>query len=137
MTQGNPKASEGWLVSSSFEGRIDTKNVDYRQSIRDVTLYGLDATGNGSYTGIQINFPVTIKTGLHPLPHESIPVIRVSYFRQAADGLRTSYPAESGELFLTTWDDPNAIAEGKFRFKTTVDGSEHEFDGSFSIGWVK
>ncbi len=136
MTDHTLKASKGWLVSSSFEGRIDTKDVNFRQSSRNVTLYGRQETADGGYTGIQIDFHVTLKPGLHPLPHEFQDVIRVSYFRQTESGLRTSYPAKSGELFLTKWDDPNAIAEGKFRITAEVDDTPQLFDGAFSIAWV-
>ncbi|MDO9346293.1 hypothetical protein [Pseudomonas pergaminensis] len=126
------RASAGWLVSSSFEGDINTNNVSYSQSSDDLTLYGLQQTESGSFIGVHINFPVSIGTGLHELPTRSI---EVAYFRQTSGGHRTRFIAKSGELFLTKWDDPNAHAEGKFRFKAAVDGTDHLFDGSFSIRW--
>ncbi|PIB40159.1 hypothetical protein AOA57_29390 [Pseudomonas sp. 2588-5] len=125
------RASVGWLVSSSFEGDINTKDVNYRQSPDDLTLYGIQQTDSDNFIGIQINFPVNIRTGLHELPSRTI---YVAYFRQSGQH-RTRFNAKSGELFLTKWDDPNAHAEGKFRFTAAVDDTDHSFDGSFSIRW--
>ncbi|MBD9461147.1 hypothetical protein IB241_25995 [Pseudomonas sp. PDM05] len=139
MTQSTPNASEGWLNSTAFEGEINTTDVSYRQSptgTRGVTLSGLQPTQNNSFTGIQIDFPGNVVPGPIPVPQPFPDTVRVSYFRQTSSGQRTSYPAKSGMLNLTTYDQTKGCASGTFDVVAQVDGTDHSFKGDFDIRTV-
>lgn len=129
------RASEGHLASTSFEGNISTDVVDYRQS-RDVNLYGLQPTGNGDFIGIHILFPEGTTPGVIQLPQPWPAVVEVRYFRQTADGQRTSFPSTTGELFLTSYEADRHYAVGAFSFAAEVDGTVRSFNGTFDIRLV-
>ncbi|WLH83551.1 hypothetical protein [Pseudomonas sp. FP2338] len=130
----SPK-SKGRLTSTSFEGNISTDNVEYRQS-RDVNLYGLQPTRNGGSIGIHILFPEGTTPGQILLPQPWPNVVEVRYFRQTADGQRTSYPSTTGQLFLTSYEADRQYAVGGFNFDAEVDGTVRSFNGTFDIRLV-
>jgi hypothetical protein len=139
MAPNTPEASEGWLKSTAFEGDIDTTDVSYRQSptgARGITLYGLQPTLAGSFTGIQIDFPNSVSPGPIPVPQPFPDTVQVSYFRQTSGGLRTSFHAKSGMLVLTTFNQPLGFASGTFDVVADVDGTDQTFKGTFDIRTV-
>ncbi|MPQ86394.1 hypothetical protein F0170_21885 [Pseudomonas sp. MAFF 730085] len=129
------RGPQGRLTSTSFEGNIATDVVDYRQS-RDVNLSGLQATGNGDFIGIQILFPASTTPHTIQLPQPFPNVVEVRYFRQTADGQRTSFTSKSGTLFLTSYEADKQYAVGGFDFVADVDGTERLFNGEFDIRLV-